>query len=230
MISDALALKRFRKWWAGINATITEAMIAVGWHQHRREWRKKRGTNVNTLATAATLPGTWIGSELTDAAGSMDPTLSNRAANRNKTALPAVQDFLQDNPAAVALWGDVGRRMLKKLLRLHAAKDLLTQQAIVRFASDLRSRLAGQNPSAFEVLVAERVVIAWTFANWAETIYVINLEGAKYDLRSEQLALKRIEMANRNLLAACRTLAKVKRANLSDVLALVKAVAPPVIQ
>ena len=32
---------------------------------------------------------------------------------------------------------------------------------------------------------------------------------------------QRIEMANRNLLAACRTLAKVKKAKLPDVLAVV---------
>lgn len=214
-------LARLRGWWESINATVATAMAAAGWHQHRREWRKKRGTTVSTLATPNALPGTWVGTDLREAAGSMSPDAAAKASDGDNSALPAVKAFLHDNPAAVAMWGDVGRKVLRDLLRLHTDKDLLAQQAIMRFASDLRSRLAGPNPSALDVLVAERVVIAWAFVSWAESVYVVNLEKRIYNLKSEELALKRIDMANRHLLAACRTLAKVKRAKLPEILALV---------
>ena len=73
-----------------------------------------------------------------------------------------------DNPAARALFGDIGRIVLHKLADLYAGGDMLWEQALLRFASDQRTRLAGANPSALECLLAERVVIAWVFVSFAE--------------------------------------------------------------
>ena len=136
--------------------------------------------------------------------------------------LPEVNQFL-DNPAAVALFGDVGRLILHKWITRLAAEDILWQQAMLRFASDLRTRLAGANPTALDYLLAERVVLAWVFMNFCDLQYVSNIEKLAAD--RSLFHFKRIEMANRNLMAACRTLAKVKKAKLPDVLAVVNVTA-----
>ena len=101
-----------------------------------------------------------------------------------------------------------------------AGDDLIWSQALLRFASDLRTRLAGANPTALDYLLAERVVIAWVFVNFSEMQYASQIERLRTTAQAKY-HFNRIEMANRNLMAACRTLANVKKAKLPDVLAVV---------
>ncbi len=90
---------------------------------------------------------------------------------------------------------------------------------MLRFASDMRTQLAGVNPSALDYLLAERVVLAWTFLNFCDLQYVASIETLTAE--RSRFHFQRIEMANRNLMSACRTLAKVKKAKFPDVLAVV---------
>lgn len=208
---------RLREWIGRVNAVVAEAMNAAGWHQHKREWRRKRGATMGTLVANNGIRGTWVGTDLRTAAGELPPDLEAKAAKGDKSVLPAIDEFLQ-NPAAVQLWGDVGRQVLVKLAHKYA-DGLAHQQAFVRFASDLRARLAGENPSALETLLAERVVLSWAFLNWADAVYLASCD--KLTLKQSEFQVKRIEMANRNLMTAAKTLAKVQRRNVPDVLALV---------
>ncbi len=211
---------KLRKWLAGIDATVADAMLANGWHQHNREWRRKRENAMGTLATTDTGLQTWVPSELgTMVLDRISPEVKEKAKAGDRSVLPEVNRFL-DNPAAKALFGDIGRIVLHKLVDLQANGDVLWEQALLRFASDLRTRLAGENTSALECLLAERVVIAWMFVNFAELQYANQLEK-RTTAAQAKYHFQRIEMANRNLLSACRTLAKVKKAKLPDVLAVV---------
>ena len=96
---------------------------------------------------------------------------------------------------------------------------MTTRRAIWRFASDLRSGLAVPNPTALNYLLAERVVIGWVFVHWCEAQYARHV--TKLTLKESEFHTKRIEMANRPLMIAARTLAKVKKSKLPAVLALV---------
>lgn len=209
---------KLREWIGRVNAVVGEAMRAAGWHQHKREWRRKRGATMGTLVSGNDIYGTWVGSDLRTAAGELPPEVEAKAAKGDKSVLPAIDEFLR-NPAAVQLWGDVGRQVLVKLAHKYS-DGLAHQQAFVRFASDLRTRLAGENPSALETLLAERVVLSWAFLNWADAVYVSSCD--KLTLKQSEFHIKRIELANRNLMTAVKTLAKVQRRNVPDVLALVK--------
>jgi hypothetical protein len=75
------------------------------------------------------------------------------------------------------------------------------------------------------VLLAERVVLAWLFLSWCEDQYAAQLERLSW--QESECHTRRIEMAHRSLMSACRTLAKVRRAKLPDVLALVNVSPPP---
>jgi hypothetical protein len=205
-----------RRWLVDADGVIAEALQRAGWHRVRRQWRKRRGTTVTAISTVGEL--SWVPSGLLAQAGPLAADTLEKAKKKDKTALKAVDSFL-DNPAARAMWGDIGRHVLEKWVQLYAGKNLLMEQAMIRFASDLRSKLAGENPTALDVLLAERVVLAWLFVNWSEYQYACL--AAQLSIKETELHLKRIEMANRNLLAAARTLAKVRRARLPDLLALV---------
>src|SRR5262249_1352382 len=79
---------------------------------------------------------------------------------RTSGAVKAAYVYAADQalPAAVALWGDIGRRLLQWWIKLFAGDCLRIQRAVWWFASDLRSRLAGPNPSALDLRLADRVV------------------------------------------------------------------------
>lgn len=211
----------YRRWFVHADGVIAEALQWVGWHRVRRQWRKQRGVAVNAVATVGEL--SWVPSELFAQVGTLASGTEEKAKKKDKAALKAVDAFL-DNPAARAVWGDIGRHVLMKWVHLYAGKNVVMEKAMVRFASDLRAKLAGEKPTALDVLLAERVVLAWLFANWSEYQYASLAE--KLAIKATELHLKRIEMANRHLLAAARTLAKVRRAHLPDLLALVS-VNPP---
>ena len=177
-----------------------------------------------TLATVDQTRGTWVPAELSALAGTLDPATAEKAGKGDASVLAAVDAFL-DNPAAVALWGDVGRRLLQRWVKRYAGECLTTQRAVWRFASDLRARLAGPRATALELLVAERVVVGWVFVHWAEGQYAMLVE--RLSLADQRFHLARCDLAHRNLMAAARTLAKVKHAKLPDVLALVNIATPP---
>ena len=174
---------------------------------------------MGSLATTAATVATWVPSELGAMAGPR-PSLEvkAKAVKGDRSVLPEVDQFL-DNPAAKALFGDMGRLVLFKYVTMLAGEDLMFSQAMLRFASDMRTQLAGSIPTALDYLLAERIVIAWIFLNFCDHQYAANLD--KLSLSQGQFFLKRIEMANRNLMAACRTLAKVKKEKLPNVLAVV---------
>jgi hypothetical protein len=74
-------------------------------------------------------------------------------------------------------------------------------------------------------LVAERVVVAWVALSYFERWYAGGCAG-ELSFKAHQHHQRTIDFANRQFLAAVRTLAKVRRAKLPDVLALVN-VNPP---
>jgi len=211
-----------RAWFAAADRLVFAALESAGWHRARRQLRKRRGPTVGALLTVDELP--WVSSDLAARAGAIDPDVTAKASKGDKAALRAVDEFL-DNPAARALWGDTGRHVLAKWVEVYAGANVVQRRAVVRFASDLRARLAGPNPSALGTLIAERVVLGWLFVSWAEYQYAGHLAGLK-DLKLSTFYLKRVEFAHRNLMSACRTLAKVRRAELPSVLALVNVTAP----
>jgi hypothetical protein len=210
---------KLRAWLARADGLVAAVLQAAGWHRPKRgDWRRKRGAVMN-----APVGDTWDLTAIARAAGALDKETEAKAAKGDKTTLAAVERYL-DNPAAVALYGDIGRHALHRWVRRYAGDNLVYQEALLRQARELRERLAGPTPTALDLIVAERVVLAWVFAGWADWQYA----SCAGDLTIKQADhhLRRVELANRHLLRACRTLASVRRAKLPDVLALVQ-VRPP---
>lgn len=222
--------ERRRKWCAGLrealgraNQIIADALSAAGWHQHKREWRKRRGVTMTT--DLATVIGTWTPDVLERQAGPLAQDVANKAAKGDRSTLPAVRQYL-DNPAAVALWGDPGRTVLERWVKLYARTDLVTEEAMFRHAQALRESLTGPNPTALDALLAERVVLAWVTLSVLEGWQARMVQGwiEKPTVKPETMLnvfAPHVDYAHRQFMAACRTLAKVRRVKLPDVLALV---------
>lgn len=119
-----------RAWLSAVDGVAAAALELCGWHRPRRQWRKRRGTTVGTLATVDQLP--WVPSELAERAGALDPDTIEKAGKGDRAAVTAVDEFL-DNPAARAYWGDLGRHVLGKWAQQYAGKNVVMQRGMLRF-------------------------------------------------------------------------------------------------
>jgi hypothetical protein len=212
---------------ATIDAAVADALRAHGWHRQCRHWRKRKteaktmGTELATLEEMSGL--SWVADDLWKQAGEVDMAALDKAQKGDRAAARAVDQFLSAPPGR-ALFGDVGRRAMERWADLCAGDNRAIRRAVIRFAADLRAKLAGKNPTALDLILAERVVLAWLFASWADCQLAAVTE--QVTVGELEIYLKRSEMGSRVLLAACRTLAKVRRAKLPEVLAFVN-VSPP---
>ncbi len=88
---------KLRQWLADAARVTADALVAAGWHQHKHEWRHKRGATVGALQTTtqpAPLP--WYEPALRSAAGHLDQTIDAKAAKGDPSALRAVEDYLRN--------------------------------------------------------------------------------------------------------------------------------------
>lgn len=208
---------------ARANEVLAAALTAAGWHRHHREWRTRRGATM--AADLANVLQTWVpGEMIARAKGEIDRQTLEKAAKGDAATRPAVEKYL-DNPAAVAPWGDAGRELLGAWVARLAGKDLVCQEALYRFASDLRARLSGPDPDVLVRLVSERVVVAWVALSCFERWYALALEKG-LTFKQHGYHQRTIDFAHRQFLMAARALAKVRRTKPPDVLAVVN-VSPP---
>lgn len=198
-------------------------LTALGFHRHHRgAWRRRRGfRGVKPVQLTRRAPFDEWNTDTLKAAGGFPPKdLLDRAAEGDAEVLPALERHLDENPACVPLFGDIGRQALVRVIRAVANGNLTFERAMLRQAGALRRRLAGEAPSAPEVLLAERATMRWL---------TLSVHGASYNAEPRQgmpykehvFHKKRIGGANRRLQSTLRTLATVRRLRLPDLLTVV---------
>jgi hypothetical protein len=89
-----------------------------------------------------------------------------------------------------------------------AGKDVGFREAVRRKLELLRADLLGENPTPVERLLAERVAACWLQVQDAE---LRAAQARDATLRQAEFHQKRMDAANRRLLAAVKTLALVRK-------------------
>ncbi len=85
-----------------------------------------------------------------------------------------------------------------------ASKEFLRHQL-----ESMRVEVAGENPSALERLLAERVVATWLQVQLFEVLYAVGMKGGT--LIQDDHRQKRLDRAHRRHLSAIRTLAQIRK-------------------
>jgi hypothetical protein len=133
-----------------------------------------------------------------------------RAQNGDDSTLPAIRKLLLRVPTAVDFFGgNLARKAEESLLNAAAGKDLAYKEAVTRKLELLRAELSGENPTAIERLLVERVVACWLQVQDADIRYA----QAPNDLPItwKEFYLRRMDKANKRYLSAIKTLATVRK-------------------
>ena len=85
-----------------------------------------------------------------------------RAHDGDKKALPKLRELLDAAPTLARKFVDPARITERSTVDCYASgNDLLPEEAIPRVLKQMRSEIAGEDPSPLERLLVERIVATW---------------------------------------------------------------------
>jgi hypothetical protein len=143
-------------------------------------------------------------------------TLSDRAESGDKAARRELRKAVRASSSEVVRQAsELARRGQWALIKTAAAGEPLMEEALVSRLDLMRVEIAGENPSALESLLTEKVVGAWLLSELLELLNSAQLTGIPEVQRVPQSFLKFYlgwqEQAHRRFLSAIRELARVRR-------------------
>ena len=144
--------------------------------------------------------------------------LSEKAEAGDREARKELRLMVRTSSPEVIGWAsDIARKAGRTLVGAASGGDPLTEEALYAKLDYMKAEIAGEDPSALEVLLTERVVLLWMFTSLLEVLlatqYRRNVgDASERPLPSYLIQQSRIlESANRRYLAAIRELARVRK-------------------
>jgi hypothetical protein len=133
-----------------------------------------------------------------------------RAQNGDESAVPTVKRLMERFPRLAVEAGDMGRIAELTLVDQIAGDNRLFAEGIRACIANLRSEVAGPTPTPLEELLASSVALSWLEACNVSTRFAqVFKEGASWERVREYSRWQ--DRTHRRFLAACRTLAQVRR-------------------
>jgi hypothetical protein len=136
----------------------------------------------------------------------------DRAEEGDETVLPLVRKLFdrdtREGGTMVELNGNRYLHARDAIIRQSTGKNIAIQEALRQKINAVRDDLAGPNPTPLERILCERVALCWFDAHEMDRRFInqtdITLTVAEY-------RESRRDRAHRRFLAACRTLATVRK-------------------
>jgi len=133
-----------------------------------------------------------------------------RAHDGDRSALPKLRRVLDAAPSLAKRFMDPAGIAERSMVGMYAhGGDLLSREALPRVLKEMRSELAGEDPSPLERLLVERVVATWLQLQYFETAYAQN--AGELTMAQGDHHQRRIDRAHNRHLSALRTLAQVRK-------------------
>ena len=182
------------------------ALLSSGFHQHRGQWRKWRGTRMTVESREH---DTTMEREAEKPQVTQLEAIILLARRGRKEVLPQLRKLLDENPDLWKSYGDLGQHAEAAWIAMIAGPDLLLQESLVRHIRETKERLCQEHSSPLEQLLVQRVILSQLQSLWCDTIEAERLAGQ--DSRMAEFQLRRAEQAHRQYLSASKTLAMVRK-------------------
>ena len=128
----------------------------------------------------------------------------------DEKAVPAIRKILDETPDLAWRSRNIGKMAERLLIKeMTREEDLAAKEMIQHQLDSMRSEIAGEDPSALELLLTERIVATWLQVQLFEGHYASGL--GKHTLAQGNYYQKRLDRAHRNHLSAIRTLAQIRK-------------------
>ena len=142
--------------------------------------------------------------------------LSGRAADGDQKARGELRRLLRESgPEIVREASELARMGQRFLIKTAARGEALAEEALVVRLDTMRSKIAGPDPSALELLLVEKIVSACMLTDLLDLFLSAQLTALPKSQRMPHSVLKFYlgwqERAHRRLLSAIRELARVRR-------------------
>ena len=142
--------------------------------------------------------------------------ISEEAEGGSRNARKRLRRLVRSSsPEVIAEASDIAGRAQWMLVKTISAGEPLMEEALQERMHQMRSEIAGENPTPLEVLLTERVVAGWLLVEVLE-----GLIAAQYqrDIKAHRVAptyviqqSRIVESATRRYFAAIRELARVRK-------------------
>jgi hypothetical protein len=137
--------------------------------------------------------------------------LSDRAQDGDEKAVLEIRKILDSSPDLAWLFIKGPAKMAESALidKFTKDEDLASKEFLRHQLKSMRVEVAGEDPSALERLLAERVVATWLEVQLFEVLYAAGMKGGT--LKQDDHRQKRLDRAHRRHLWAIRTLAQIRK-------------------
>ena len=142
--------------------------------------------------------------------------LSDRVQDGDKAARGELRQALRvSKPEVVHEASELARRGQWALIKTAAAGDPLMEEALLARLDLMRAEVAGENPSALESLLTQKIVAVWILNEIIELLLSAQLTDLPKSQRASHSFLKFYigwqEQVHRRFLSAIRELARLRR-------------------
>jgi hypothetical protein len=136
-------------------------------------------------------------------------TLLVRAEAGDESALPIVRRMLENPICLQVFGGEPAERVEAAFIGSIGGKDVAFREAVLKKLDWMRAELLGENPTAVERLLVERIAACWLQVQHAELRYAQNLKDMTFP--QGDYHQRRMDATNRRFLAAVKALALVRK-------------------
>jgi hypothetical protein len=134
--------------------------------------------------------------------------LLRRAESGDESAMPALRKVFEGSAGIVDAVGNMATQLERTLIGNAAGKSLAFKEATGYKMTQLRTELAGANPTPLEHLLAERIALCWLSLHEAEVRFA---QSKDLTFKQAEYWQKRIDSAHKRYMSAIKTLATVRK-------------------
>jgi hypothetical protein len=132
------------------------------------------------------------------------------AEKGEENAVPEIRQILNEHPNLAWDYVDLAKVAEDALIEdMTREQDLATRELMRCQLEAMKAEIAGNEHSALERLLSERVVVTWLEVQLFEALYVRNMRNLS--IRQADYYQKRLDRAHRRHLSAIRALAQIRK-------------------